>query len=392
MRYRLPLLLVFFVLLIGGCASSEVAVIPVPEVEPEPAGPMISLFNVDGTQLNIVSLVDGSSTSIGAGGDVVFSSGNTDHSRTALAFSDGSRSSLYVFSGETLTPSLLHEGRGNLVYSADWSADGETLFFGYYTPNGKRMGAGSIRKWTTEGGATSIGCSASRQVLAEMPDGSLLVRNSDNIYQVSVDGCDTLKTIDARKMYHVSVSPDGTNMAYIQRELEYNRDSRQYEPDSMLFVQPTAGGDPQKVVGDKYNPRNLTWSPDGAELAYDVLVPGSTDRRAISIYSVGMNSSGFMTPPDATTFSQHGASYSSDGMHMLYTGVEGDQSTLLTRANLSPFGTPVPEIGSAFATAAHWMDADHLFLIMNDGQTAIYQLGSGIIWDGDSSVVFAKVW
>jgi len=374
---------------IGACASTES--VTVEEAPVEEVGPAITILNNQDGVLVTAALDSGTLSEIGSGGLPVFRS--VAQNRMAIAFDNGSSSALYVLGERKMTPVLLHEGASGLSYTGDWSEDGSLFYFGYYMPVGKKMGDGDINVFSVlDSSISRVGCSASKAVLSMLPDGSLLVRNSDNIYQVSAAGCETKRTVDARKLYHVTVSPDGAHMAYILRDLDYNRETKQYEPDSTLYLESTTGGQPVKVVGDKYNPRNMVWSPDSKNMAYDVLLPEGNGQRAISIYDIDLASSGYMIRPDAQSPSQSHASYSADGMLILFEGRSFDGSVMfMTKAQLSPFGQAILGPDGSEPVHAEWLDSDYLFVRLDNGGTIISRGGSTIVWEGDGSAVFAQV-
>ena len=47
--------------------------------------------------------------------------------------------------------------------------------------------------------------------------------------------------VDARKMHEINYEAQGGSFAYVLRELEYNREANEYEPDSSLYIAATSG-------------------------------------------------------------------------------------------------------------------------------------------------------
>lgn len=223
---------------------------------------------------------------------------------------DSSR--VHLVDRRTSTVRQLWDGPTDEHVSLAWSADGRRLYAGHHAGSPANMGPGGILRvdvapanqsfpdsTITAGGVHDVGCTASKVVLAVRPDGSLLVRGTDNLYVVESDGCATLETIDARRMHSLAASPTGRHLAYIYRELVYNRQARAYEPDSTLYVYALDGSEPVKVIGDRYAPRNPVWSHDGMQLGYDVRPPDGDGRRTVSAWSVEDGQSGYVIPPGA---------------------------------------------------------------------------------------------
>lgn len=383
--------ILFFAVLtvfLSACAATEPPVVEAPP--PPPAAPSSPLDGftavVHAEGLLTVRTGPESAESIPAEGVLTFLSSSPDGSSVVVA----AGGTLLLVRREDASVLKLEEGPADRVYTGAWSADASRFHFGFYLPaaNGG-MGAGDIRTVVlNEGEVTRVGCSASKAVLAALPDGSLLVRNTDNIYQVEADDCGTLRTMDARKLYHVSASPDGEHLAYILRDLVYNRDRRAYEPDSTLYIESTSGSEPVKVIGDKYSPRNLSWSSNGAELVYDVAPPSADAMRAVSIYAVAEGRSSYLLPPSSTQAVTHGT-LSPDGRHALVRVSHDGQSDWQVKLAGSQFSQalPLPETG---VSSIRWVGADHLLVQSVSGSSHLVSVvgGSPRITDLDEAVVW----
>ena len=375
----------FVSMLIAACAGAPMVVEEVP-VPVEPVSPLDGYRAVVAEQGSVVvvnTTNDGQPFS--ATGATGFVSGAPDGS--SVVFNKGG--SLLAVFGDDGSINVLSEGAENRVYSGAWSRDGARFHFGYYVLAGDAMGAGGIGTWDLAADdVRSVGCSASKVVLAEVPNGSLLVRNEDTIYEVATDGCGTIRSVDARKLHHVSVSPDGGQIAYILRELVYNRSERTYEPDSTLYIEPSSGGDPVKVVGDKYAPRNLSWRPDGSELLFDVGSPDDAAQRAVSVYTVADGRSTYLMPPSASTAATR-ASMSPDGRHVVYLQTADDGS----------LGWQVKSTGSMFSqslsipdtqiASMYWVDHNSMIMRTQDTSYLVSLAGaSPEITDLEAPVVW----
>ena len=321
-----------------------------------------------------------------ATGPVAFVSAAPDES--AVVVSVGG--SLIAIPREEGMITVLESGEAERVYTGAWSQDASRFHFGFYVPTNGGMGAGGIRTWDrTTGDVNDVGCSASKVVLAELAGGSLLVRNVDNIYEVEADGCGTVRSVDARKMHHVSVSPDGAYLAYILRELVFNRENRSYEPDSTLYVESTAGGEAVKVIGDKYTPRNMSWRPDGSELLYDVAPPDGEAQRAVSVYTLSDARSTYVLPPNTSTAATE-ALMAPGGQHVLFRQSSADgMSDWQVKTTGSNFAQSIPMPEGA-VTAAYWIDGDRLLIRTDSGSSIVSVAGSTpSLTDLESAVVWA---
>ena len=397
---RFPIALIFCVVLFGsGCGSSAPVVVEPEEplVEEEVAGLPFVVFNTVDGSLVATDLQTRVEHTLGASGEAVFSSVSPDGNSVVLGIRGEGLSELHLYNQSQQSAVVLYSGAASPVFSGQWDASSSTFYFGQYVPEGKRMGAGAIYSASVQTGAVErVPCSASRMVLAVVSDSSLLLRNSDSIYEVATSDCATLHTIDARKWYHVTVAPTNNRIAYVLRDLVYNRDTRAYEPDSTLYLASLKGTDEVKVIGDKYEPRNVTWSPDGSELAYDVNAQDGSGRRAISVYSVNTARSSYLEPPDATPNSNSHPAFSRDGsiVSFLSTSPDGQADTMWKAAG-EPFSRTVP--GDAETQAAFelkWMGAKQAFVRSPSGETSILDLsaGDGVVqWTHPSALYAANI-
>ncbi len=369
-------------LFVSACSSTETAVNAVDESPTTEASPIsdYDLFENQSEMLVMTTERTGREIEAGRGGRKTFVSISPGDVFVAIAVAGVDESSFYVFDRVAGTANKIHGGAPDLVYTGDWSEDGSSFYFGFYQPVGKSMGEGDVRGYDPiERVVKTVGCSASRAVLSTMADGSLLVRNSDNIYQVAVDGCATLRTLDARKMHHVTVSPNGRYLAYILRDLVFNRDSGQYEADSTLYLEQTQGSEPVKIVGDKYQPRNMEWSPDSEELAYDVELQDGTGRRTISIYLLESKQSSYLVAPADSAPSRTRPVFSPNGQHVLFVGtMPSGRIDLMFRTTGDQFTHVVPfavdDSGGMFTS---WIGGDTLLITETNGRNHVLGVGEG---------------
>lgn len=259
---------------------------------------------------------------IGGGGDVIFSSSAPSGSAIVYAAESEGRIELTYVDIESGTSRVLHTGRAPLVYSSAWSPDEQSFVFGYYAPvegEGRMsIGKGEIMMLNRGSGRLQkAGCSSSQVVISWPASETLLVRNNDFMYAVSPSDCATRKTTDIRKWHHVTPSPDGQKIAYILRDLVFNKNTREYEPDSMLYVVSAGEEEGTLVVGDRYRPRNMAWSSNSSELVFDVLEKLGADKRVIFIYQIDEDKRFVLNDPSPLNPSESHPSFYG-GVHTVY--------------------------------------------------------------------------
>jgi Tol biopolymer transport system component len=217
------------------------------------------------------------------------------------------------------------------TYSLAWHPSGDRLAFAYYRPaaSGTR-GPGNVFVASTDGSVRDVGCSAAREVLDWLPDGALATRNDDRLYVVSPSDCATRADADARRMRLATYAPTGTHLAYIHRELTYDRDARDYTPDSSLYLSDARGANATELFGHQRRVRHLRWSPDGEELAFDVQVDASGQRQVAS-YDLADERTVYLTPPEQTTADQLHPRWSPSASYVAFTSRAGERSVAAVR-------------------------------------------------------------
>jgi WD40 repeat protein len=251
------------------------------------------------------------------------------------------------------------------TFSLAWAPRGDSLVYGFEGPDGR-----GIRVYAVGTGTSGdVGCSASSVAYSWGLDDWLVVGDQDNHYVVERSGCGTIESIDARKLHEVAFSPDGARVAYLLRELEYDREARNYQPDSSLYVAHSTGTDPIMVVGDRYKARRATWSPDSKSLAFDARLPEEAHRRLISIYDVEQRQSVFLTPKAVKSdVSQWAASWSPNGQTIAYLEAdEGKEPRVMIRDLAGSFSKGIGEAGERFGG---WLSENRVVL-SSPGKTRV---------------------
>ncbi len=277
--------------------------------------------------------------------------GDVSPSGRYLAFqyvgADSSHLALFDLRSQTLQS--IHAAEGEWTYSLAWHPTEDQLAFGLYQSTAETTrGPGAIHVATPEGDTRDVGCSAAREVLHWLPDGSLATRDDENLYVVEADDCSTIAAHDARRMYHLTYAPEGERLAFIHRELNYDREAVEYVPDSSLVVSDARLESRNTLFGDERRVRHLRWAPDGSELAFDVRSPDS-EYRQVAIYNGDRTI--YLTPPDQTTADQVYPHWSPSGTHLAFTQRGTGQPTAAVRieGQTRPLG---PVSGSVWG----WLD------------------------------------
>jgi len=251
---------------------------------------------------------------IGSGGDVIYSSSAPSGTAIIYAAESNSRIELTYVDMTSGASRILHVGRAPLVYTGAWSPDEQSFAFGYFVPiegaGRSNIGAGEIMVLNRNSGRLQkAGCLSSQAVISWPVASTLVVRNNDNMYGVSPSDCTTQTTVDIRKWHSLTPSPDGQKIAYILRDLAYNKDSREYEPDSMLYVVPAGEEGGTLVVGERYRPRNVAWSASSSELAFDVLENLDEEKRVIFVYQIAEDTRFVLNDPSPSSPSESHPGY-----------------------------------------------------------------------------------
>lgn len=367
-------------LLVAGCAST--ASESTPELDPTAGMSGMSLY-VAGE--NGLSTMTGSPAegriiqpNVTFGGLYVPAASSHD---VALTLQSGASWQLALLSTDGSLRTVF-ENEGKTDYSVAWSSDG-ILAFGYSSARGQ-----GIRIVGSDGVVKDVGCSASSRALGWASADRLVVGNEDNNYVVATKDCTTISRVDARKMHEMAFNPTHPTVAYVLRELAYDRKARQYVPDSSLYVAGVDGSNPSLIVGDRYKPHRPSWSPDGMEIAFDARIPDQPKRRLISIYDADGGSAAFLNPSALnTSVSEWDAHWSPSGTNIAYLQKTGsDLPTVTVRPMNGSFVTAVGESGERFA---RWID-DSLLVVSNgkrerivsvDGKTSVDgPEGATILW------------
>lgn len=286
------------------------------------------------------------------------------------------------------------------IYSAAWRADGVALAFGRYEARGSgdavSMGRGGVYRvpYAESGEPVSVGCSASKIALRWRPDGRLLVGGASARYVVEPEGCGTVSTFSLEKKRAVSFSPDGMRVAYVTRELEYERAERAYVADTTFFLAEASGAGAFQPLGSSRIPRSLDWHPGSQEIALDTEANG-VEGRTIAVYTFADSALAFLMPPQETGRTRETEPmWSPSGRRLAFEQrILGDTGAS-EHAIYSTGEIGMNRIVHAFdgpTRRASWVTDDVLVLIAPDGRAAAISVANAAIAALPSAAVLLGV-
>ncbi|MEZ4699862.1 MAG: hypothetical protein R2834_06000 [Rhodothermales bacterium] len=323
--YLAPALLAGF--LISACSGPQT--LAPADLPREPAGPTYSMLVASPDGLLRAAMPAGTVDRVGPAMEaVVARSLAPSGAMLAVAFTRNDSTYLAVVTpGQGAARTLPLAAKRREVTMA-WRPDEGALVAGYYTPDGDAPGPGGMVVVETAGMTMRpSGCTASRIVYGWPTADRMLVGDGKSIYLVEASGCATTTTFSLLKKHQVTPSPTGRHVAYIFRELEYNREKRTYEPDSTLMIAELDGSNERPVAGERYHPRNLAWSPDGSKLAFDVTSQTDPSIRHLAVYDLAAGEATFIVRATDTVMpSETRPQWSPDGRYLAYdrTFVHGE--------------------------------------------------------------------
>lgn len=246
----------------------------------------------------------------------------------------------------------VHSVPGEATYSFAWHSAGDRLAMAYYRPSSDgARGPGDVLIVRPGDTPQRVGCRAAREVLHWVRDGTLATRDDDNIYLVASEGCATRASFDARRIHHATYSATGGQLAYIYRELDYDRDAGAYRPDSTLMLSAPEGQSSEVLFGDERAARHLRWAPEADELAFSARLDDAP-RRQIMIYNAAQDRILFLVPPAQTPpGDQTHPRWSPSGTSIAYTQRTNGSSTAVVRVD-----GQTRQLGPTQGPIAGWID------------------------------------
>ncbi|MEX0821326.1 MAG: WD40 repeat domain-containing protein [Rhodothermales bacterium] len=357
-RFSLTYFVVFAVLTAAGCSAPQPSdPSPEPAIPQEPTpSPQFDFLAVTEDGLVLLDDLTSSPRHIADGiWQRRFVSRSPSGNEAVIAFRDGDSTRLARVHVDEGRLRRLHASTGDVEYTAAWAPDAERVLFGY-----RSSGSGDVAISTPDG-LVDPGCSSST-VAAHWPDADRLVTgDGSNRYVVSADGCSTFASVDVRKMHHLTYPTGGRKMAYIFRDLVYDRENRSYVPDSTLFIADLDGSNAEELFDDAYKPRHLAWSPDGSTLAFDVRLQEAPNRRRIVLKELDAEFTYLIAPTDFADADVERPVWSPSGRHVAFDLVEDGSVSKAVRS----FGGTDVLTTSADSTWG-WVDDETLVVVTDD--------------------------
>lgn len=322
---------------LAGCATSqppEPSASPTPP--PTPRGPHFTLLyvNTDGALVRHATASDSMqvlATGIDSLGARALS---PDRQTVAFSYAANDSTHLVTVDGPGGPLRAVHAHPGPATYTLAWHPADGRLAFAYYTPSASgQRGPGDVRILLPDETVRRVGCRAAREVLHWLPSDDLAARDDRNLYIVSATDCATQASFDARRMHLAAYSADGQHLAYIHRELEYNRAARAYQPDSTLILGGPDGQDSDELFGDERAPRHMRWAPEAPELALDARLDEASNRQVVIYNAVQDRIVYFIPPGSPLGGDQLYPRWSPSGNHLAITLQRTDGAVALTRVN-----------------------------------------------------------
>ena len=155
-------------------------------------------------------------------------------------------------------------------------------------------------------------------------------------------------------------SPDGTMIAYLRLK-EKGLDPDEMEGD--IYVVPASGGDSKQVTNTPGKEINISWTPDGKQLTFQLVIQGAVNQEEVWVASINGGEAKKL---------QRGyipSSWSSDGMSYLAFGRNGE----LQRVSLDGTSSPSPIFASERTVALHVPATARPLSMSPDGDTILYQ-------------------
>lgn len=145
-----------------------------------------------------------------------------------------------------------------------------------------------------------------RSVVYERRSMDIMADNQrSNIWRVNLDGSNHRPVLSGKAQYRMPrFSPDGTRMAYVST----------IEGKTQIYVRWMDTGETARVTDLMFAPRNLSWSPDGKTIAFNMFVPG----KPTSLFKLPAKPKGAKWAGNARVVDK--ATYRIDGVGMLPAG------------------------------------------------------------------------
>ncbi len=155
-------------------------------------------------------------------------------------------------------------------------------------------------------------------------------------------------------------SPDGTMIAYLRLK-EKGLDPDEMEGD--IYVVPASGGDANQITNTPGMEINISWTPDGKQLTFQLVIQGAVNSEEVWVASIdGGEAKKLQRGYIASSWSADGTSYLAFG-----------RNRELQRVFLDGTPSPSPIFASERTVALHVPATAHPLSMSPDGDTILYQ-------------------
>lgn len=310
-----------------------------------------------------------------------------DRSLIAVSYTsnDSTRVALIDRDGPTFQP--VHSVPGEATYSLAWHPADGRLAMAYYTPSSDgARGPGDVLTVRPGDTPQQVGCRAAREVLHWVEAGTLAARDNDNIYLVASESCATRASFDARRVHGATYSANGEHLAYIYRELNYDRGAGAYRPDSSLTLSAFDGQNSEVLFGDERAARHLRWAPEADELAFSARLDDAP-RRQIMIYNATQDRVLFLVPPgQSAPGDQAYPRWSPSGSYIAYTQRTNGSSTAMVRID-----GQTRQLGPTQGPIAGWID-DRMVVVQDGSRLRVVSLNGAERYARPAPKAFLHGW
>lgn len=111
----------------------------------------------------------------------------------------------------------------------------------------------------SDGTVRDVGCRASNRFFAWQGANRAVVGDGSNVYTVDAANCATLTTLPRQGKADFAFSPDGQRLSFMMTGQRGG-----------LYIARVSGAGATRIADAAFNPRNVHWSPQGDQLAFEI--------------------------------------------------------------------------------------------------------------------------
>ncbi len=261
-------------------------------------------------------------------GQVTFKT-SPDSKNIIFSFYDTKKQETYLYSLNIKLKklALLKLEKGLLRANLFWDTNSQIISNFYATKQDKRT-----KLWDKYTGVTSIINIISGEIIrtftpskgaileAHLQNKYLVYSNSNSFYILNKSNnklVSQLKGFSTQNKYKskLTFSPDGKHMFFIKTQNVKNRQGKTLILNS-LYTANYNGKNRKEILEIKYNPKNISWTPNSKKIICDIASPKYSNARRIATYDIKTNKTGFN---DSFNGSEENPIISSSGSFLLFT-------------------------------------------------------------------------